>query len=155
MDAMNRICLLAAITLAVLGQCGVIAAETSAYAKAFQDAQDRNQPLIVLVGATWCPGCQTMKQSVMPRLARSGGLSEVSYATVDADAEPALAGSLMRGSAIPQLIVFHQAGGKWQREQVIGATSEAEVKRLIARAVAKQDKDKPAEAVADGGNGCL
>jgi thioredoxin-like negative regulator of GroEL len=149
---MNRISLVAAVALAALGQGNVFAAETSAYAKAFKDAQDRNQPLMVLVGAAWCPGCQTMKQSVMPRLARSGGLSDVSYATVDADAEPALAGKLMQGSMIPQLIVFRQEGGKWQREQITGATSDAEVKRLIARAVTKQDKDKTVELAGDGGN---
>ena len=149
---MKSIVFVAAIAGSLLSQNGVFAADASAYAKAFREAKERNQPLIVLVGATWCPGCQTMKQSVMPRLARSGGLSEVSYATVDADAEPALAGSLMRGSMIPQLIVFRQEGGKWQREQVTGATSDAEVKRLIAHAVAKQDKDKVVELAGDGGN---
>jgi thioredoxin-like negative regulator of GroEL len=128
------------------------AAEPSAYEKAFQEAQARKQPLIVLVGATWCPGCQTMKQSVMPRMAQRGSLKNVSYATVDADAEPQLAGSLMRGGAIPQLIVFHQEGGKWQREQIVGATSEGEVQRLVARAIANQDKDKSVEAGGGGGN---
>lgn len=125
----------------LLGLSALNAAEPASYEKAFQEAQSRKQPLVVLVGAQWCPGCQTMKQSVMPRMAQRGGLSSVSYAIVDTDAEPRLASSLMRGGTIPQLIIFHQEGGQWRRQQITGATSEGEVSRLIARAVAAQDKE--------------
>ena len=145
---MIRVHLLAGLGILLL-QNALLCAEPSAYERAFQEAQTRKQPLIVLVGATWCPGCQTMKQSVMPQMARRGELKNVSYATVDADAEPELAGSLMRGGAIPQLIVFHQEAGKWVREQIIGETSEAEVRRLIGRALTSQDKR--VESVAGGG----
>jgi len=146
---MNRAILLAGLSILFTAQTSLLAAEPSGYEKAFQEAQTRKQPLIVLVGATWCPGCQTMKQTVMPQMSRRGDLKNVSYATVDADAEPELAGSLMRGGAIPQLIVFHQQGGKWQREQIVGATSEEKVRQLVARAIATQDK--PTELATGGG----
>jgi thiol-disulfide isomerase/thioredoxin len=123
------------------------------YPTAVKDAQAKQQPLLVLVGAQWCPGCQTMKQSVLPALARSGGLERVSYATIDTDREPQVAGRLMRGGAIPQLIVFsRQPDGAWHREQITGAASEREVQSLIARAWDAQGA-KPAASAGTAASG--
>ena len=40
-----------------------------AYQAAVANAQAQRRPLLVLVGAEWCPGCRTMKQTVVPSLA--------------------------------------------------------------------------------------
>lgn len=109
------------------------------YELALYEAQAHRQPLLVLVGADWCPGCVTMKRSVLPRLASRGELSGVSFAAIDSDADRALAGQLMRGGSIPQLIAYSQRpDGEWHREQLTGAASEAAVQALIARARAAQ-----------------
>jgi thioredoxin-like negative regulator of GroEL len=114
------------------------------YTAAAKEAETKQQPLLVLVGADWCPGCQTMKRGVLPALARQGSLSKVSYATIDTDREPQLAGRLMRGGAIPQLVVFsQQPDGTWHREQIVGEASQQEVQSLIARAWQAQEA-KPA-----------
>jgi thioredoxin-like negative regulator of GroEL len=115
--------------------CALFSAETLSYEAAAKEAEAKRQPLLVLVGADWCPGCQTMKRSILPAVARRGGLGKVSYAVIDTDREPQLAGRLMRGTAIPQLIAFtRQANGEWRREQIVGATSEQQVQSLISRA---------------------
>ena len=117
----------------------VFAANPASYQAALKEAQVEKRPLLVLVGATWCPGCQTMKKAVLPSLEREGGMKAVSYVTVDADTEREVARQLMRGNAIPQLIVFAKTpAGEWHREQITGETSAAEVKSLIARAVSAQ-----------------
>ena len=129
----------------------ILAADPVSYQVALKDAQAQRRPLLVLVGATWCPGCQTMKQTVLPRLERDGGMKAVSYVTVDADADRDVASQLMRGSAIPQLIVFAKApDGKWHREQITGETGTAEVKSLISRALAAQ---KPPQTASTGAIG--
>lgn len=136
----------------LLLQQAIIAANPSNYQTALRDAQANERPLLVLVGATWCPGCQTMKQTVIPSLERNGGMREVTYTTVDADSDREVASQLMRGSAIPQLIVFAKApDGKWHREQITGETSAAEVKSLIARALAAQKSSAAAEVASAGG----
>jgi thiol:disulfide interchange protein len=122
----------------------------STYQAALQDAEANNRPLMVLVGADWCPGCRTMKQRVLPALAGRGALRSVSFATVDADANQATARQLMRGSSIPQLIVFSRTATGWKREQLNGAASEASVVALISRAIAMQ---APVEAAADSAIG--
>ena len=135
---------MAGIAAAFFFQFTLVAATPNSYNTALQDAQARQQPLLVLVSANWCPGCQTMKTRVLPSLASRGALRGVSLAIVDADSEKETARQLMRGGSIPQLIVFSRmADGQWHRDQITGETSEAEVQSLIARAVKMQQQ--PAE----------
>lgn len=136
---------MAGLSLLMVLPLAVLAADPSAYERAFREAESKQRPLLVLVGAQWCPSCQTMKQSVLPRLASRGDLATVSFVTVDTDAEAELAGHLLRGNAVPQLIAFsRKPGGKWQREQITGLASDAAVQGLIGRAL----KVQQGEAVA-------
>lgn len=139
------------LSFALVLQSAILAADPQTYETAFKESQTRDQPLVVLVGAKWCPGCQTMKQSVMPALARRGGLKAVSYATVDTDLQPALASQLMRGGTIPQLIIFSKkTDGQWKREQITGSTSESAVQALIARGISAHQQT--AQTAGGGGN---
>jgi thioredoxin-like negative regulator of GroEL len=117
----------------------VLAASPASYYTALQEAQVEQRPLLVLVGADWCPGCQTLKHQTLPGMARRGALRTVSFAAVDADADADLARQLMRGGSIPQLIIFSQKpDGEWHRDQITGAVADAEIQSLIARAVKVQ-----------------
>jgi len=120
-------------------QNALFAANPTTYQEALQDAQKQQRPLLVLVGAQWCPGCQTMKHQVLPSLARRGALKAVTFTTVDYDEDSATAQQLMRVGTIPQLIVFSPLpGGKWHREQLVGESSETAVQSLISRALKVQ-----------------
>jgi thioredoxin-like negative regulator of GroEL len=144
---------MSALAALVVLPCALLSADAVSYSLASKDAEAKQQPLLVLIGADWCPGCQTMKRSVLPGLSRKGGLHKVSYATIDTDREPQLAGRLMRGGAIPQLIVFsRQPDGQWHREQIVGAASEHQVQSLIARARAAQTSKAVATAGSPIGN---
>jgi thioredoxin-like negative regulator of GroEL len=125
---------MAGLTLAMLVQSSLFAAGPDGYAAAYRQTQANDQPLLVLVGADWCPGCRTMKYSVLPRLHETGTLREVNLAVVNVDEEDVLAGQLMRGGTIPQLIVYSRTANGWHREQITGATSEAAVEGLLLRA---------------------
>lgn len=131
---------MSAMAAGVLLQLSLFAAGAQTYELAQKQAATDGQPLLVLVGTDWCPGCRTMKDSVLPRMASRGRLDRVSYANVNAEDESELASHLMRGGAIPQLIVFSKRpDGQWHREQITGAASEAQVLALIERARAAQE----------------
>lgn len=120
-------------------QAAMLVGGTS-YEQAYEETQASGRPLLVLVGAEWCPGCRTMKHNVLARMRQAGQLADVNYTEVDADAGD-LAGRLMRGGTIPQLIAFSKgADGKWHREQVTGATSQQGVEQLIRHALAHRPR---------------
>lgn len=121
------------------------------YQTALREAEAKNRPLMVLVGADWCPGCRAMKQVILPAMARRGALGGVSFAVVDTDANATTARQLMRGGSIPQLIVFNRTNNGWKREQLTGAASEASVQSLIARALATQSSEPASELVTGDG----
>ncbi len=148
------------LALSFMMQTVLLAAGSPTYDEAYKQAQANGHPILVLVGADWCPGCRTMKGAVMPRLAQGGKLKTVNFAQVNTDQNAALANHLMRGNSIPQLIVYAKTETGWHREQITGATSEAAVEQLIKRAtdaqaaakVAKEKaaKERGAEAAAGG-----
>lgn len=128
------------LALGVLLQAAVLGIEAQPYSEAYKLSQGNDQPLVVLVGADWCPGCVTIKGSVLPSLMRRGKLRHVQLAIVNTDEDPALARRLMRGTSIPQLIVFSRADTGWQRQQFTGPQAEAQIAAAIARAVENQSK---------------
>ena len=127
------------LSAGVVLQFALVIGGAQTYEQAQKQAAESGQPLLVLVGTDWCPGCRTMKDNVLARMNSGGKLQKVNYAAVNADDQNELAGHLMRGSAIPQLIIFSkQADGQWHREQITGTASEAQVAALIERARAAQ-----------------
>ena len=127
------------LSAGVVLQFALVVGGAQTYEQAQKQAAESGQPLLVLVGTDWCPGCRTMKDNVLARMNSGGKLQKVNYAAVNADDQNELAGHLMRGSAIPQLIIFSkQADGQWHREQITGTASEAQVAALIERARAAQ-----------------
>lgn len=142
------------MALSFLMHASLFAAGPQSYDEAYRQAEANGQPILVLVGADWCPGCRTMKGAVLPQLQKGGKLKTVNYAQVDTDASGSLAAHLMRGNSIPQLIVFAKTDKGWHREQITGATSEEAVEQLIKRAsdaqaaakVARQRESKESAA---------
>jgi thiol-disulfide isomerase/thioredoxin len=103
------------------------------YAEAHKSATASGQPLVILVGADWCPACREMKHNVIPRVARDSELTKVSFTMVDIDRQERLAGRLMSGESIPQLIMFYRDGNEWKRHQLTGGQSVATFKAFLAK----------------------
>lgn len=101
------------------------------YAAAYRTAQQEGKPLMVVVGADWCPACVNLKATTLTSLAQTGQLEDVSVAVVDQDAEPELAAQLKQGQTIPQIIVFSQTDSGWKRTQLTGFQSQGPVRSLI------------------------
>ena len=102
-----------ALTLSLLLQISaVLSTDGHHYAKAYETMVSTGQPLVVLVGAEWCPACQQMKNSVIPQVKRQGGLEKVAFAYVNTDADHNLAGKLMQGGSIPQLIMYRKTADR-------------------------------------------
>jgi len=123
------------VTLNILLQAAAITAGGHDYATAYRETNESGKPLVVLVGADWCPGCRQMKYSAIPELEKKGGLNNVNYVYLNSDEDSTLAGKLMKGGSIPQLIMYHKTDEGWKRQQLTGAQAVSEIERFIERGV--------------------
>ena len=119
------------LTASVAMQVALLATSASAYQDAYDQADKEGKPLLVLVGADWCPGCRTMKDEMIPELKRDGGLSQVVFATVNTDEKPGLSRRLLRGTSIPQLVLFTRTGRSWRRSQLTGVHEAGMIRQFI------------------------
>ncbi|HEX3869702.1 MAG TPA: thioredoxin family protein [Pirellulales bacterium] len=125
------------ISLALLAfvQTSVASTGAASYSEAHKTMTQTGRPIVVLVGADWCPGCRVMKTTAMPQVQQQGGLERVAFATVNTDHEPTLARELMGGGSIPQLIMYYQTAAGWQRRVMVGAQSPAAIQQFINQSV--------------------
>jgi thiol-disulfide isomerase/thioredoxin len=105
------------------------------YNQAYATSLKTGRPLVVLVGAEWCSACVEMKQQLIPQLKKEGALDEVVYTIVDKDKDAELADQLMRGSTLPQLLVFNKAVNGWQKQHMVGAQTSNVVRTAINTAL--------------------
>ncbi len=127
---------MSSLLLSIVLQISSAAGAAQTYTEAYYQAEKTGQPLVILVGADWCPACQSMKQSVIPALQRQGALNQVSFACVNTDREQKLAGQLMSGGSIPQLVMFRKTAAGWQRQQLTGAQSVGSAASFLGRGIA-------------------
>ena len=134
------------VALTCVLQTALMTTGAQPYAEAYQESIDENRPLLVMVGADWCPACVSMKHGVLSRMQRNGKLRRVSFSIVDADRDQRLANSLKSGSSIPQLIMYHKTADGWKKTRLVGGQSEATIERLIDKAVSDTVPAIPASA---------
>lgn len=135
------------LALAMVVQVGSLGATPDAlsYTEAREVASENNTPIVVLVGAEWCPACVQMKKNVMPAVAQEGVLQDVVYAQVDLDEERELGRQLIEGRKIPQLVMYHKAGKGWKAERLIGGQSTSSVKRFVAGGLSRHETGDAAD----------
>ncbi len=116
-----------AMTLAAIVQVSFLGAPESGFDQALKQSMTTGRPLVVLIGADWCPSCQVMKNTTIPQVAEEGGLDSVVYTYVDADQHRRLVSRLSRVRSIPQLIRFDRTPSGWQGRLLVGAQSVDDV----------------------------
>ena len=134
------------MTLAAILQAACLSTGAQTYAEAHQANSETGRPLVVLVGADWCPACRDMKNSALPQVEKDGVLAKVAFAVVNTDCDRELANKLMQGSSIPQLIMYRKTHDGWKRQSLVGAQSPGQIKSFIKQAL--ESTVIPASAVA-------
>lgn len=130
---------LSAVLQVSLATAGVNAAS---YAEAHKVHAETGRPMVILVGAEWCPACVTMKERTLPRVAQRGLLRKVAFAQVNTDREERLAKRLMRGGTIPQLIMYRRTAAGWKRHMLVGAQNPEDIEAFINNGLALDEQEK-------------
>jgi thioredoxin-like negative regulator of GroEL len=122
---------MSSLTLAIVLQAALAAPVEPNYRDAYTEATHSGKPLVVLVGADWCPGCRTMHHSTMPQAAQRGMMKDVTFAQVNTDHDSQLARQLLVGGSIPQLVMFYQTPEGWQKKHLTGAQSLGSIESFL------------------------
>ncbi len=132
------------LTLATILQASILAATAGGtsgspaaedYASARAKTEKTGKPIVILVGADWCPACVEMKKNVMPKVRKHGILKQVAYATVNLDRQGKLGKQLTGGGPIPQMIMYRKTRKGWLRRCLIGGQSPKTVESFIQEGV--------------------
>src|SRR5262249_40212222 len=67
-----------------------------------------------------------------------GGLDSVAFAYVNTDQQSDLAGQLMEGGLIPQLVKYEKTDDGWKLKRLVGAQSVSTVKEFVSAASSNQ-----------------
>ncbi len=127
---MNAIAMTAMLQISLLAT-GASNITANTYAAAYKETQENGKPLVILVGAEWCPACQSMKTSVLPEIAAKGGLKNVAFACVNTDQQRDLADKLCEGNLIPQLVMYEKTADGWKLKRLVGGQSVLAVEEFI------------------------
>jgi len=137
------------LTFAFVLQASLVAtgAETGAetYEKAHEQVAKTGQPLMVLVGADWCPACKQMERQVIPQVRRRGLLGKVAFAIVNLDRERRLGRQLTEGGPIPQVIMYRKTRLGWKRRRLVGAQDVQTLENFINQGLTLDQADKKGE----------
>ena len=126
------------IALSVVLQTAVMATGAQPYPQAYDALVKDGKPMLVVVGADWCPACVTMKNGTLARMEKQGQLSEVSYVALNSDRHPELASKIGSGSAIPQVVLYEKTESGFRRRQLTGAQSEGVIQSLVKGAAQRR-----------------
>ncbi|MGI9444111.1 MAG: thioredoxin family protein [Rubripirellula sp.] len=111
------------------------------YAQAYTASLEEKKPLLVVVGAPWCPACRVLKESTLKPMAKTGELDDVSFVVINRDENPALAAKLTQGEkTIPQIILYTPAEDGWKRRKLRGFQSKQPIRSLIQKALLQTRK---------------
>ena len=98
---------------------------------AYQRSIENGSPMVILLGAKWCPSCEVMRKEIMPLVEKSGVLEHVEYVYIDIDRNRSLAAKLSKAKTIPQLIRYYKTPDGWKYNLLNGAYKVDEVKSFI------------------------
>lgn len=132
------------LSLHAVLQVSILLTGAETYAEAHRVTTETGQPMVVLVGADWCPACQRMEKSVLPQLRRRGVLGKVAFAIVNLDRQRTLGRQLTGGGPIPQLVMYRRTNNGWKRRKLIGAQSVSKTETFIQQGVKLNEAEKTA-----------
>ena len=134
------------LALATILQASIIAVGADDYAAARRETTDTGRPMVILVGADWCPACQTMKNEVVPQVKRRGLLGRVAYAVVNLDRQRNLGRQLVADGPIPQFIMYRKTREGWKRRRLVGGQNVETVEAFIKEGLELDKNDRLAHA---------
>lgn len=127
--------------VALVLQVALGAGSGESYAEAHRASAETGRPLVIMVGAEWCPACMVMKNSIMPQVKQGSVFGQVAFAAVDLDQERELGSQLTENGPIPQLIMYTPKDGAWEKRRLIGGQDTQTVETFLREGISASKAD--------------
>jgi thioredoxin-like negative regulator of GroEL len=138
----TMLCAIIVQTALVLTGSDARPSAAESYAEARRATVETGKPMVVMVSTDWCPPCQVMKKTILPRVRQRGLLRKVVFTNVNPDRDGELAEKITGGGPIPQLVMFRKTAQGWIRKKLIGGQSVEAVEEFINEGLASDEADK-------------
>lgn len=119
----------------------VLGAEWLSYGEAYKEyvRGGAKQPIVVYVGAEWCPACKTMKPRLKEVVAEMGLGKTAILAEIDYDEDRKSAKSVMDGTSLPQTVLFYFTDERPEPFSKVlrGSASKRQIKEFLNAAATK------------------
>jgi len=135
------------LSFAVVLQASVLAAGADSYADAHKLVAETGRPMVILVGAEWCPACKVLENTVIPQVREHGYLQRVAFAIVDYDREREISQRLVGDGPLPQMLMYRKTADGWKVRKLIGSHPVNIVEWFLYEGVTADDQAKQAAAV--------
>lgn len=146
------------LSLAAMLQVALALTGTDGYAEAHQVVSQTGRPMLVVVGADWCPACQVLEKTVLPQVRQRGLLRRVAFAIVNVDHDQELGQKLTAGGPIPQVLMYRKTANGWRMRRMVGNQTVEAVESFINEGLAldeqakKNEKSEPKKSASSAGN---
>lgn len=131
---------MSSLAFAAILQASIMATGAADYADARRETTETGRPMVILVGADWCPACVTMKNEIVPKAEKRGLLKKVVYTVVNLDHQKELGRQLVENGPIPQMIMYRKTDKGWLRRKLIGQQSVENIEAFINEGVTLNDQ---------------
>jgi thiol-disulfide isomerase/thioredoxin len=118
------------LVLAALLQVTLAVSDTP-YEQALKKSEASGRPVLILIGADWCPYCKIVERDVMPKLKAQGLMDKVEYFYMDYDRDAGLVSKTLRGEIIPEMIMLTKTADGWKRADLSGGYKLAPIESFI------------------------
>jgi thioredoxin-like negative regulator of GroEL len=109
------------------------------YAEAHKIVTETGKPMVVMIGADWCPACQVMKCQVIPEVRHRGLFRRVVFTAVNVDHDRELGQKLVANGPIPQLVMYRRTAWGWRVRRLVGSQSVEAVQTFIQEGIAADE----------------
>ncbi|MBN1909654.1 MAG: thioredoxin family protein [Pirellulales bacterium] len=132
-----------AMILVLLLQAATVNGDPDSYAEARRKTTETGRPMVILVGADWCPACVEMKKNVVPKVRHRGLFGKVAYAFVNLDKNRKLGRELTEGGPIPQIIMFRKTPEGWRRRSLVGGQTPEAIEAFVKEGIQLDEASRP------------
>jgi hypothetical protein len=119
------------IALVVIAAVSATTLEATPYGAAREQADKFGIPILVMVCRESCGPCQSMKRTVLPKLAKEGAFDTILFVPLDCEQEPELCAEVGTTNPTPVIVLWRKTPKGWKHKQLVGGQTVEDMRDFL------------------------